>query len=107
MSAIKEIYDLIKSLMDEAKKRKNNELLDKLLDIKLAVNELEDENRELKSQLEKKESIVRHKNKMYVTVKDDPQEIHYCTVCWGRDGKLIQMYDDKTCYECIMRAKRN
>ena len=93
MGEIMDIYKLIRDLIEEAKNQKNLELVDALLEIKLKVNELEEENKELKEQINLKEKIVRHSDGVYITLEDDPQKIHYCAVCWGRNGKLIQMHD--------------
>ncbi len=94
MGEVMDIYKLIRDLIDEAKNQKNLKLVDSLIEIKLRVNELEEENKELHNQIKIKESIVRHKDGVYITLSDDTKEIHYCAVCWGRDGKLIQMHND-------------
>lgn len=52
MGTVVDIHQLIKDLIDEAKNQKNLELVDKLIDIKLALVELEDENRDLKKKIE-------------------------------------------------------
>lgn len=51
MGTVVDIHQLIKDLIDEAKNQKNLELVDKLIDIKLALVELEDENRDLKKKI--------------------------------------------------------
>ncbi len=99
MGEVMDIYKLIRDLIDEAKKQKNLELVDALIEIKLKVCELEEENNDLLRQIKIKESVVRHVDGAYITLKDDPKEIRYCAVCWGRDGKLIQMHD-RGCIIC-------
>ena len=50
-----DIYQLVRDLIDEAKKQKNLELVDKLIEIKLSLSEIEDENRDLKKKIEELE----------------------------------------------------
>ena len=110
-----DLYQLIRDLIDEAKKQKNLELVDKLIEIKLALSEIQDENRELKSLLEERQSIERHQEGTYVTLKDDPLKIQYCSTCWGNEHKLIQLreYDESRkdyprcpiCFENWLRAR--
>ena len=104
--------DMIKDVVDIAQKADNIELYRQLLDLNKAaldiqteINDLKTENRKLKEQIDIKESIERHKDGLYVTLKNDPDKIRYCAVCWGRDQKLIQLFDDDCCHECIIRMK--
>ena len=60
MSVVMDIYGLIRDLMTEAEKVKDDKLYSSLIDIKKQVNEL------------------------------DP-DIHYCSVCYAHDGKMIPM----------------
>ena len=94
MSVVTDIYQLIKDLIDEAKEQKNIELVDKLIDIKLAVSELKDENVSLKKKLEIQDDIERHIEGNYITLKSDSLKIKYCSTCWGKDGKFIQLMDE-------------
>lgn len=93
MGEIMDIYKLIRDLIEEAKEHKNLKLVDDLIEIKLKVSELEEENRELRNNANLKKSIVRHSDGTYITLKDDPQHIRYCAICWGRENKLIQLHD--------------
>ena len=88
---ITDLYSLVRDLIEEAKKQKNLELVEKLIDLKNAVSDIEDENRELKKQMELQQRIVRHSDGMYITLENDSKEIKYCSTCWGRDKKLIQI----------------
>ena len=101
-----DLYQLIRDLIDEAHKQRNLELVEKLIDIKKMVSDLEDENKELKQQIEQVGKVIRHNDGTYITLEDDPLKIQYCAVCWGRDGKLIQMENDGYCYECLIRRER-
>ena len=50
-----DIYQIVRDLIDEAKNQKNLELVDRLIEIKLALSEIEDENRDLKKRIEELE----------------------------------------------------
>ncbi len=55
MGTVMDIYQLVRDLIDEAKNQKNLELVDRLIEIKLALSEIEDENRDLKKRIEELE----------------------------------------------------
>ena len=88
---IMDLYSLVRDLINEAKEQKNLSLVEKLIDIKIAISELHDENEELKRKLELKDEIVRHIEGNYITLKNDELQIMYCSTCWGNDQKLIQL----------------
>ena len=90
-----DLYQLVRDLIDEAKKQKNLELVDKLIEIKLAISDIQDENKKLKDELEQQQNVVRHSDGNYITLEDDQQQIKYCSTCWGNNHKLIQLSDDK------------
>ena len=52
MSVVMDIYGLIRDLMTEAEKVKDDKLYSSLIDIKKQVNELDEENQRLKKQLD-------------------------------------------------------
>ena len=91
MSVVTDVYQLIKDLIEEAKKTKNDSMVRQLIDIKLALSDLQDENKKLKEQLEQQQQIVRHSDGNYITLKDDELNIQYCSTCWGREKVLIQL----------------
>ena len=94
MSAVLDIYQLIRDLIEEAKKAQNADMVSQLIDIKLALSDIQDENKKLKKQLEQQKQIVRHSDGNYITLKDDELHIQYCSTCWGNERKLIQLRDD-------------
>lgn len=94
MNMIIDLYQLVRDLIEEAREQKNIGLVDKLIEIKLAISEIQEENRELKMQLEQQNQIVRHDDGNYITLTDDPLKIRYCSTCWGIDKKLIQLMDN-------------
>jgi hypothetical protein len=92
MSAVMDIYSLIKDLMDEAEKNKNEQLVSKLIVIEKQVNELDKENQELKKTLDIQEKRIWDDNNMSFTLPEN-SKVHYCSVCYGHSGKLIPMWD--------------
>ena len=99
MSAVMEIYSLIKDLMVEAEKVHNDKLYSDLIDIKKQVNELDEENQRLKEQLRIKGQITYDDNGQSFTLVDNPK-IHYCAVCYGNNSKLIPMMNSNGVYTC-------
>lgn len=90
MGAVTNIYQLIRDLIDEAKQQKNLELVNQLIEIKLALSNIQDENIELKKMLSTEKKIIRYSENPYITLEDDDKQIKYCSTCWGTDKKLIQ-----------------
>ena len=90
MSVVTDIYSLIRDLLTEAEKAKNDTLYSKLIDIKKQVNTLDEENQTLKKQLEIKENMVYSDDAKSFTLPSNPN-IHYCSTCYGYNGKLIPM----------------
>ena len=90
MSVVTDIYGLIRDLLTEAEKAKNDTLYSKLIDIKKQVNTLDEENQALKKQLEIKENMVYSEDAKFFTLPSNPN-IHYCSTCYGYNGKLIPM----------------
>ena len=88
---IKDIYQLIRDLIDEAQKQRNLEFVDKLIEVKKAFSELQDENKELTDKLDMRNRIIRHEEGEYVTLNGDLANIFYCSTCWGQSSKLIQI----------------
>lgn len=77
------------------------EMQQKLISVQRETYKILDENhelskqiQELKAKLEEQRSIIRHKQN-YITLKDDPQEIKYCSVCYGKEKKYIQLDDNE------------
>ena len=79
------------------------------LDMQEEIRKLKEENAELKKAKNTEDNIVHHKSKEvdnlnieypYITLKNDEQEIRYCAICWGREHKLIPLYDELNCLNC-------
>ena len=91
---IMDLYSLVRDLINEAREQKNLALVEKLIDIKLAISELQEENASLKKSLEIQNEIVRHTDGNYITLKNDELQIKYCSTCWGNERKLIQLFEE-------------
>ncbi|MBQ7955883.1 MAG: hypothetical protein IJ282_09035 [Lachnospiraceae bacterium] len=101
------LYEGIKDVARIVQQADNLELYKALLDLsaqaldmQAEIATLKKENEELKAETLKKKSIVRHKG-IYITLEGEQPEIAYCSTCYGKDSKLIQMFDyDEECYQC-------
>lgn len=87
----------IKNVADIVKKADNLELYAMLLDLQSKALELQEENTQLKQQLEDRSRIeslrariIRH-DQPFITLHDDENHILYCAQCWDSKEKLIQM----------------
>ncbi len=116
------LYEGIKDAIGLAQKADNADLIKQLLNLGSQALEMQDEIRKLKEENEELKKakdiesiIVRHpltkENGIhdgypYITLSDDEQNIRYCAVCWGREQKLIQLYSNDVCMECMIK-KRN
>lgn len=98
MSAVKDVYDLVRDLVDEAKRQKNLELQEKLMDIQSLIFDIREENEQLKSRVAELEkcSILESElelldSGLYVkkTEKESGKNIRYCASCFQMHGKLI------------------
>lgn len=103
------LYDAIKDVAKIVQKAGNIDLYKQLLDIgaesielQNKVYELTKENNELKKKMDGELDIERHEDDLYITLKDDPQKIRYCSTCWGSDHKLIQILEGR-CWVCEKR----
>lgn len=109
MFMITDIYNLIKELMDEAEKNKNEKLYSKLIDIKKQMNFLEVENEHLKNELDIRNKRIFDENANSFTLPET-KNIHYCSVCYGNSGKLIPMVRMnnkdvcRICYEILAKG---
>lgn len=105
-------YDAFKDVIDIAQKVDNVDLYRKLLDLSRDALDLQNEldkyvqeNGKLKREIEQEKNIVRHRDGGYITIKDDMQQIQYCSTCWGSDHKLIQLLNEgpHPCPICMRR----
>ena len=85
------INELLGKALDIAKNKNEKEFYTVIADIQLQITEIRKQDEALAKKLDLSEKIIRHSDGLYVTLKDDPDNIRYCSTCWGKDGKLVQI----------------
>ncbi len=115
LDGVKNISKIVKQYNDLELNQQIIDLTQQALDL---INEnvrLTQENEELKKANDLENRILRHQTEYvddlhiehpYITLADDEQNIRYCALCWGRDKKLIQLYDELNCEECRRLHKK-
>lgn len=114
-------YDAFKDALNLAQKADNVELYRQLLDLSAQALDLQAENAKLRTELsefqkekELEDDIEYHKTMPvdtyhteypYITLKSDDEKIRYCAICWGKDHKLIPLYNKLNCMICRTRCK--
>ena len=101
------VYEAFKDAISLAQKADNLELYRQLLDLNAQVLDLQVENTKLKeenAELRKKRNlaneIVRHKEP-YITLRNDVNDLCYCSHCWDSQQLLIQVNCHKNgAFEC-------
>ena len=101
------LYDAMKDVAKLAQKADNIELYQRLLDLSAQALDLQAENTKLKeenAELRKKRDlaseIVRHKEP-YITLRNDVNDLYYCSHCWDSQQLLIQVKCHKNgAFEC-------
>ena len=95
-------YDAFKDALSVAQKADNVELYRQLLDLSAQALDLQEENVRLKSEnaeLRKAKDlearIIRH-TELYITLKEDPDDLYYCAHCWDIDRRLVQLSCDNS-----------
>ena len=108
MFSIGDITTLIQGAIDLASKKMNDQVVGKLIEIERQVNELYKENHRLQEKLDIRKKMVYDKDARSFTLPEHPN-IHYCSVCYGADEKLIPMWDNSgvlVCEKCVQNRKR-
>lgn len=102
VSATKSITDLLSKATMIAGKKKDKELLSVITEIQSQFIDLREEVESIKKRLDVSDRIIRHSDGLYVTMQGDPESIRYCSTCWGKDGKLVQI-GNMQCHVCHTR----
>jgi len=98
MGTVMDIYQLIRDLIDEAKKEKNLEMVNQLIEIKLALSEIQDENNDLKRRIVELEQACIAEEDLELqpqgyfikkSEKEEGRNIKYCVACWHNTKKLM------------------
>lgn len=89
-------YEAIKDGIAVAQQADNVPLVRELIDAQKQILDLIEENQRLRAQVKElqetsdiSEKIVRHED-AYITLKDDPQNLIYCSCCWDTQRILVQ-----------------
>lgn len=104
MGTIKDVYDVLKDLMSEAKKLKNQEMITLAMDLqsmffdfKEEIETTKEENKLLKAEIEQlkmpivdEDSIINTQNGFF-TLKTDDVKMPYCSACWKLSKKLVPL----------------
>ena len=95
------IYEMIKDCISAAQKADNIPLVQKLIETQVQIldliNEndvLKRENKELKNKEIQFQDIERHSD-AYITLKSDKENIIYCSCCFDKEHKLVQVQVDE------------
>jgi hypothetical protein len=88
-TAVKSAFELAKKTTDLELKHEISATFDSVLELKVKVYELAEENRDLREQLTKKATVKRNHEFGYYFVDDDPDP--HCAKCYEVSGKLIHL----------------
>ena len=91
VGATKNIADLLSKATKVARDKKDQELLFMITEIQSQFIDLREEVESIKKQLDISDKVIRHSDGLYITLKDDPDKIRYCSTCWGNYQKLVQI----------------
>lgn len=104
MGTIKDVYEVLKDLMQVAKEFKNQEMISLAMDLqsmffefKEEIENIKDENKTLKEEIEflklpiiNKDDIVYTQNGFF-TLKSEKNKIPYCSACWKLNKKIVPL----------------
>ena len=105
-SSVKTVLELAKKTTDRDLKNEIGLALDNVLELKVKVYELAEENRSLREQLNQKASVTRNSEFGYYFADDDLDPL--CPKCYEGSSKLIHLSSSKPwngglrrdCHEC-------
>lgn len=101
-----DILDNAKDLYALIKKIGNQDLLEKMADLRDEIFELREENRKLKEKLSEREIYnMQFEDNLYWNVKPDgTKDGPYCATCWDKDKKAIRLenMEQDNAYYCAV-----
>lgn len=116
MSALKDVYDIIKELLSLAKAAENQEMAslvvqiqEKYFDIREEIEDIKDENRNLKDTIarmhndeELEKDLELTEQGFYIRISEKERGINtmYCAACWQNLHKLMPLVSPDS-YWCI------
>lgn len=88
-----DILDNAKDLYALIKKIGNQDLLEKMADLRDEIFELREENRKLKEKLSERENYnMQFEKNAYWNIKENGEkEGPFCSACWDKDKKAVHM----------------
>ena len=112
MSALKDLYEIIKELLKAAKAVQNQEVVqfamelqEKFFELREDNEKLTDEIKELKAKLEAlekadlQEEDIEYHQQGYLTIKNEKIKLYYCNFCWKKERKLYPLSQASTRYD--------
>lgn len=111
--------DIIKALKEElllVQKSNDIKITQKIINVQQAILDMQSEmsnlkieNESLKSIKDLEKRIIRHKGRTYITLENDTDKIFYCSRCWDKERKLVQLFESKkqNAYSCPNQNCRN
>jgi hypothetical protein len=102
------LYDGIKDVAKVLQQADNVDLYIKLIDLSAQALEMQQENIRLNEEIvrlkdnsEIAKKIERH-SESFLTLKDDDLKTMYCSSCWDKDNKLVQLsiHNNGWMYKC-------
>lgn len=116
------LYEGIKDVAKVVQQADNVDLYKKLLDLsaqaldmQAEIAALKEENAALKREKEKMDDIEYHNTNdpdaegqeyPYITLASDDKKIRYCGICWGKNHKLIPLYNEFNCIVCRQEMRK-
>ncbi len=104
MGTIKDVYEILKDLMKEAKRLKNQEMISLAMDLqsmffdfKEEIESVKDENKTLQEEIKKlkqpsiQEEDIKYTKNGFFTLNSEKNDIPYCSACWKLEGKTVPL----------------
>ena len=104
---LKEIGELIKKYNNIEAVTEIIDIQQEILNMQNEMFQIKKENEKLKSIKDIEKRIVRHKGDTYITLRDDDNNILYCSRCWDKERKLVQLYEEYEAYICKDQSCQN
>ena len=97
------LYEGIKDVAKVVQQADNVDLYKKLLDLSAQALDMQAEIAALK---EENAALKREKEYPYITLASDDKKIRYCGICWGKNRKLIPLYNELNCIVCRQEMRK-
>lgn len=110
------LYEAAKDAISIAQKADNVELLRQIIDLQKAMQDMQQENLELKRKNEELQAIIKKDKSMkydheescyYEHLQDGNKEGPYCPICWEKDRIGIHLEPDSGSYKWYCKSCKN